>query len=158
MSSALSGSAIFSCAYNRAPSSRSRTVYFASTLYERLYWYDVRLSSRSGEGVTMARRAEPDGGAAPDEARSGNGGQGQRRAERLHDSANRRAERLHDAANHRQPDSAWLRPARAPRGQRRPLDRDMIVRAAIEVADEEGPDAISMRRIAARLGVGAMSL
>jgi AcrR family transcriptional regulator len=39
------------------------------------------------------------------------------------------------------------------------LTRDEIVRAALKVAGEEGsPDAISMRRIAAELGVGTMSL
>jgi AcrR family transcriptional regulator len=43
-----------------------------------------------------------------------------------------------------------------PRG--RPLSRAEIVAAAIAVADAEGPDAISMRRIARELGAGAMSL
>jgi AcrR family transcriptional regulator len=38
------------------------------------------------------------------------------------------------------------------------LTRERIVRAAIEVADSEGIGALSMRRIAARLGVATMSL
>ncbi len=38
------------------------------------------------------------------------------------------------------------------------LSVDSIVRAAIEIADAEGLDAVSMRRVADRLGVGAMSL
>src|SRR5580658_10812522 len=38
------------------------------------------------------------------------------------------------------------------------LSRDEIVRTAIAVADTEGPDAISMRRIARELGAGVMSL
>jgi AcrR family transcriptional regulator len=38
------------------------------------------------------------------------------------------------------------------------LSYDTIVQAAIELADEGGPSAISMRKIAARLGVGTMSL
>lgn len=38
------------------------------------------------------------------------------------------------------------------------LSRDEIVKAALRVADAEGPDAISMRRIAGELGVGTMSL
>jgi len=38
------------------------------------------------------------------------------------------------------------------------LSRDEIVRAAIKVADAEGPDAISMRRIARELNAGTMSL
>jgi AcrR family transcriptional regulator len=38
------------------------------------------------------------------------------------------------------------------------LSRDEIVRTAIAVADAEGPEAISMRRIARELRAGAMSL
>jgi AcrR family transcriptional regulator len=45
-------------------------------------------------------------------------------------------------------------PPRRDRG----LSRDEIVSAAIAVADAEGPDAISMRRIARELNAGAMSL
>ena len=39
-----------------------------------------------------------------------------------------------------------------------PLDRSRIVAAAIELADDEGVGAFSMRQLAARLGCGAMSL
>jgi AcrR family transcriptional regulator len=52
----------------------------------------------------------------------------------------------------------------AKRGERHPprraaaLSRDEIVRAAMTVADAEGPDAISMRRIARELNAGTMSL
>jgi AcrR family transcriptional regulator len=52
----------------------------------------------------------------------------------------------------------------AKRGQHHPprraaaLSRGEIVRAAIEVADAEGPEAISMRRIARELNSGTMSL
>jgi AcrR family transcriptional regulator len=38
------------------------------------------------------------------------------------------------------------------------LSREEITRAAIELADAEGLDAVSMRRIAAKLGAGATSL
>ncbi|MFI8524778.1 GntR family transcriptional regulator [Promicromonospora sukumoe] len=38
------------------------------------------------------------------------------------------------------------------------LSRDHLVRAAIEIADTEGLEAVSMRRLAAQLGVGPMSL
>ncbi|MFI6790586.1 TetR/AcrR family transcriptional regulator [Nonomuraea sp. NPDC050383] len=38
------------------------------------------------------------------------------------------------------------------------LDRSLIVRTATDVADREGVAAVSMRRVAARLGVGVMSL
>ncbi|WP_026819037.1 TetR/AcrR family transcriptional regulator [Arthrobacter castelli] len=39
-----------------------------------------------------------------------------------------------------------------------PLSRERIVAAAIELADEDGLDAVTMRRVAERLGAGAMSL
>jgi len=45
-----------------------------------------------------------------------------------------------------------------PRPRDRGLSREEIVAAAIAVADAEGPDAISMRRIARELRAGAMSL
>ncbi len=45
----------------------------------------------------------------------------------------------------------------APRS-RPPLSRDEIVAAAVALADEDGMAAVSMRKVAARLGVEAMSL
>jgi AcrR family transcriptional regulator len=44
------------------------------------------------------------------------------------------------------------------RGPRPGLDVARVVRAAVELADEEGLAALSMRRVAERLGVGTMSL
>ncbi|MGA6164579.1 TetR/AcrR family transcriptional regulator C-terminal domain-containing protein [Amycolatopsis magusensis] len=41
---------------------------------------------------------------------------------------------------------------------KQPLSREHLLRTAIAIADVEGVDAVSMRRIAAELGVGAMSL
>src|SRR4051794_4762509 len=54
------------------------------------------------------------------------------------------------------PEPPWRqqRPARV----RTPLSRDAIVNAAIEVLDEEGAEALSMRRVADKLGAGAASL
>jgi AcrR family transcriptional regulator len=49
------------------------------------------------------------------------------------------------------------RGAQPPRRDRG-LSRDEFVRAAIAVADAEGPEAISMRRIAREVGAGVMSL
>ena len=43
-------------------------------------------------------------------------------------------------------------------GRARTLSREEIVRTAIKVADVEGADAVSMRRIARELNAGAMSL
>ncbi|MFG1707603.1 TetR/AcrR family transcriptional regulator [Nonomuraea sp. M3C6] len=52
----------------------------------------------------------------------------------------------------------WRTSERASRKGKPELSVDRIVRAAIEVADAEGLQALSMRRVAERLGVGTMSL
>jgi AcrR family transcriptional regulator len=44
------------------------------------------------------------------------------------------------------------------RGRRADLTRERILRAAVELADQDGLEAMSMRRIGQRLGVEAMSL
>jgi len=50
----------------------------------------------------------------------------------------------------------WTRPAP---GSRRPAySRELIAQTAIAIADAEGYEAVSMRRIAAELGAGTMSL
>ncbi|PBC50567.1 TetR/AcrR family transcriptional regulator [Rhodococcus sp. ACPA1] len=49
-------------------------------------------------------------------------------------------------------------PISRPRNGKPGLTLDRIVEAAISVADAEGLDAVSMRRLAAELGAGAMSL
>ncbi|MFE9481715.1 TetR/AcrR family transcriptional regulator C-terminal domain-containing protein [Streptomyces spororaveus] len=51
---------------------------------------------------------------------------------------------------------ARRRPSTAPDAEPE-LTLDRIVRAAVEIADAEGLDALSMRAVAARLGVAAMS-
>ncbi|MDX3232133.1 GntR family transcriptional regulator [Streptomyces sp. ME19-01-6] len=48
-------------------------------------------------------------------------------------------------------------PPPSPPGPEHELTRERIVRAAIEIADSEGLAALSMRGVAARLGVAAMS-
>ena len=55
------------------------------------------------------------------------------------------------------PTPPWLA-GRVARPARAPLTRDAIVDAAIEVLDTEGSEQLSMRRVAAQLGVGAASL
>ncbi|WP_222426738.1 TetR/AcrR family transcriptional regulator [Amycolatopsis rhizosphaerae] len=50
----------------------------------------------------------------------------------------------------------WMR--ERPRGSRVVLTEDKIVRAAIDLADAEGIEALSMRRIATELGSGTTSL
>lgn len=52
----------------------------------------------------------------------------------------------------------WDRVERAARGPRPALTHDRIARAAIELADDQGLDAVSMRRLADRLGVATMAL
>ena len=56
------------------------------------------------------------------------------------------------------PGSVWFKPERPDRGSTSPLSRAQIVRAAIALVDEDGLDALSMRKLAARMGVGVMSL
>ncbi|ACQ82380.1 transcriptional regulator, TetR family [Beutenbergia cavernae DSM 12333] len=53
--------------------------------------------------------------------------------------------------------SVWLRPQRPERDDP-PLTRGRIVEAAVELLDDAGLDALSMRRLAERLGVVAPSL
>ncbi|MCS0635942.1 TetR/AcrR family transcriptional regulator [Streptomyces sp. LP05-1] len=52
----------------------------------------------------------------------------------------------------------WGTAERPTRGPKRGLTLERIVTAAVEVADAEGLEAVSMRRLSAELGVGTMSL
>ncbi|HEX6026041.1 MAG TPA: TetR/AcrR family transcriptional regulator [Solirubrobacter sp.] len=52
----------------------------------------------------------------------------------------------------------WGREKRGERGPKPGLTVERIVQAGLELADAEGLEAVSMRRVADRLGVGAMSL
>lgn len=56
------------------------------------------------------------------------------------------------------PELIWLRPERTGRGPRPAHSRASIARAAMEIADADGLDAVTMRRIAGELGAGTMSL
>lgn len=51
----------------------------------------------------------------------------------------------------------WLRPQRRSRGEPA-LSREQIVAAALTLLDEEGVEALSMRRLGAKLNAGATSL
>jgi AcrR family transcriptional regulator len=52
----------------------------------------------------------------------------------------------------------WMRPEQATRGPKPAYSRAQIAEAAVRIADEEGLEAATMRRIAAEIGAGAMSL
>jgi len=52
----------------------------------------------------------------------------------------------------------WMRPEQAPVGRPAERSRAEITAAAVELADHEGLDAVSMRRVASILGTGAASL
>lgn len=54
--------------------------------------------------------------------------------------------------------SIWMRPERAAVGRPAQHSRAEITAAALAIADREGLDAVSMRRVAAELGTGAASL
>lgn len=56
------------------------------------------------------------------------------------------------------PSVIWMRPVRGARGPQPSQDRETIARIAIEIADREGIEAASMRRIAAEIGSGTSSL
>jgi AcrR family transcriptional regulator len=61
-----------------------------------------------------------------------------------------------DEGNQRLP--IWWRPARGSRGPDPTLDRLGIADAAIELADDAGLEAVSMRAVAGRLGTSASAL
>jgi AcrR family transcriptional regulator len=56
------------------------------------------------------------------------------------------------------PGSIWMRPQRHSRGPDPTYSREQITAAAIKIADVEGIEAVSMRRIAREVSAGAMSL
>ena len=55
-------------------------------------------------------------------------------------------------------DVIWMRPEHAAIGRPAQHSREEITAAAITIADRDGLDAVSMRRVAAELGTGAASL
>jgi len=55
-------------------------------------------------------------------------------------------------------DVIWLRPEHAATGRPAQRSRAEITAAAVAIADREGLDAVSMRRVATELGTGAASL
>lgn len=57
----------------------------------------------------------------------------------------------------KQPPSVWVRGPRNPRSKPA-LSRERIVSEAISLTDDEGIDALSMRKLGTRLGVGATSI
>ncbi|MEU3688882.1 TetR/AcrR family transcriptional regulator [Streptomyces narbonensis] len=57
-----------------------------------------------------------------------------------------------------EPEVIWARPERAGRGPKPAYSRSDIVAAAVRVADADGLDAVSMRRLAGDIGCGTMSL
>ncbi|MQY05808.1 TetR/AcrR family transcriptional regulator C-terminal domain-containing protein [Actinomadura macrotermitis] len=56
------------------------------------------------------------------------------------------------------PEQLWLTPTRARVGRPPAHTRAEIVAAAVALADAEGAAAVTMRRVAARIGAGTMSL
>lgn len=55
-------------------------------------------------------------------------------------------------------DVIWLRPEHSARGPRPTKSRGEITAAAVEIADTDGIEAVSMRRVASAVGLGTMSL
>ncbi|MFJ3902756.1 TetR/AcrR family transcriptional regulator [Streptomyces sp. NPDC090025] len=57
-----------------------------------------------------------------------------------------------------EPEVIWARPERTGRGPKPAHSRRDVTEAAVRIADTDGLDAVSMRRIATDLGCGTMSL
>ncbi|MGW0410630.1 TetR/AcrR family transcriptional regulator C-terminal domain-containing protein [Streptomyces collinus] len=56
------------------------------------------------------------------------------------------------------PEQLWLNSARPRRGRKPAYSREAITAAAVALADAEGLEAVTMRKVAAQVGAGAMSL
>ncbi|POX42752.1 regulator [Streptomyces sp. Ru73] len=56
------------------------------------------------------------------------------------------------------PERLWLRPTESRRGRKPSFSREAITAAAVALADAEGLEAVTMRRVAAEVGAGVMSL
>ncbi|MGW3498453.1 TetR/AcrR family transcriptional regulator [Streptomyces sp. NPDC001020] len=56
------------------------------------------------------------------------------------------------------PQQLWLSPGQPRRGRRPAYDRETITAAAVALADAEGLEAVTMRKVAAQVGAGVMSL
>jgi AcrR family transcriptional regulator len=54
--------------------------------------------------------------------------------------------------------NVWMRPEKPARGPRPSFSRAQLTEAGIRVADAEGLEALTMRRVAAEIGAGTMSL
>ncbi|MFE2170682.1 TetR/AcrR family transcriptional regulator C-terminal domain-containing protein [Streptomyces sp. NPDC059447] len=56
------------------------------------------------------------------------------------------------------PEQLWLRSAQPRKGRKPAYSREAITAAAVALADAEGLEAVTIRRVAAAVGAGAMSL
>ncbi len=56
------------------------------------------------------------------------------------------------------PEQLWLRTAEPRRGRKPSFSREAIIAAAVALADAEGLETVTMRRVAAEVGAGVMSL
>ncbi|GAA3794171.1 TetR/AcrR family transcriptional regulator [Streptomyces phyllanthi] len=56
------------------------------------------------------------------------------------------------------PQQLWLNTGRSGKGRRPAFSREAITAAAVALADSEGIEAVTMRRVAAQVGAGVMSL
>src|SRR5262245_66322963 len=82
--------------------------------------------------------------------------QAAQKAEKLAAKATKKAETLELIASHLSALDVWTRVEPAARRPR--YTRDEIAQTAVRIADREGFDALSMRRIATALNAGTMTL
>jgi len=136
----------------------------SSTLYEMSRQDDRKKTGRSGGRALRrgrgdiereVRRAADDVEREVRRAAADVGREARRAAEQVGREARRAAtEAAHEAADQAGP--IWVRPQPGTRSPR--FSRVEIARAALAIADEDGIEAVSMRRVAAALGAGTMSL
>jgi AcrR family transcriptional regulator len=80
----------------------------------------------------------------------------ERRQQALARAEEKAAKALERAAGEIPPEPIWARPE--PGVRRAGYTRDQIAKTALTIADSEGFDAVSMRRVASELGAGTMTL
>jgi len=105
---------------------------------------------RSGSGPGPGSESAPAAGSEPESAA----------AQRAGGAARAAASRVSASRAGMIPPPPWAREAapRRARTDKPALSREAIVEAAIRIIDEEGFDAVSMRRVAQEFGTGAASL
>jgi AcrR family transcriptional regulator len=128
-------------------------------MYEMSSDTDEKVQRAGERAAEKVRRAEEKASRAADRAREAGERakrQADQAAERAGEKAAERAARAGRAKSAGDGTLIWFRDE--PSSRRPSHTRTDIARAAVEIADSEGFEAVSMRRVAERLGAGTMTL